>query len=252
MWKACALNFVLFSTLAPAQNRSSIREVDTKGLQNAPMITVSLPHAVSSEKVEIRYFMSGAFGGYGGYVRQEKNRQSYEIIAAVKDQPAIDIKIIAYSPGCAFKTYHFRLDEVREARADFVCEVLPRLTLRGQIVPRSILSGHQAIVRIYYLATWDHEFFGLADGIVQQFDLAQAAPDSNGDFSVELPDFTADPRTRRGENNDASLILRIVDKETLNSLADQLTFGEYGEPDGQLRIQSWYPKLTIRAAKQAF
>lgn len=215
-----------------------------------PKVVINLPPTIQSERVDVRYFMGGEFGGYGDFVRKQKNRQSYEIVAVQDGKPARGIKIIVYAPGCAFKTYEFQFKEVQEAQADFVCERLPRVTLEGQIVPKGILAGHQAAVRIEYLASWDHEFFGIMDGMVEQFELAMAPLDSDGNFSVELPDFSVDPVARQ-KRDQPELILRVVDQETLNPLADTLRFGAYGTASGTLKIQSWYPKLTIEAVNGA-
>ncbi len=43
------------------------------GLQvaGAPSVSITLPRDISSEAVQIRYFLRGPFGGYGGYVKQQ-------------------------------------------------------------------------------------------------------------------------------------------------------------------------------------
>jgi hypothetical protein len=244
--------FILgMAILTGAQVASSQLTVKTGRSEKAskPTIIINIPDPIPSDKIEIRYLLSGKFGGYGDYVHPEKNRHAYEIVAALNGIPADGIKVIAYSPGCAFKTYEFRFEDIREAQADFVCDPLPHVTLVGQVVPKSILAGHQAIVRISYLATWDHEFFGIMDGMVQQFELARATSDSDGNFSVDLPDFSVDPRTQQKGHNEAELFLSVVDQKTLNRLADRLVFSDYGTLGGMLQIRSWYPKLTIEAVK---
>jgi len=35
----------------------------------APSVSITLPRDISSEAVQIRYFLRGPFGGYGGYVK---------------------------------------------------------------------------------------------------------------------------------------------------------------------------------------
>lgn len=251
MRKARSIFILGMAILAAAQATFSQLTVKTGLSEDAskPTVIINIPDTIPSDKIEIRYFLSGEFGGYGDYVHQQKDRHSYEIVAALNGKPADGIKIIAYSPGCAFKTYEFRFEEIREAQADFVCDPLPHVTLDGQIVPKSILAGHQAMVQIWYLASWDHEFFGIMDGMVQQFELAKATLDSDGNFSVDLPDFAVDPRTQQKGHSEAELFLSVVDQKTLNRLADRLVFNECGTPGGMLQIRSWYPKLTIEAVK---
>ena len=111
--------------LAAAQATFSQLTVKTGLSEDAskPTVMINIPDTIPSDKIEMRYFLSGEFGGYGDYVHHQKDRHSYEIVAALNGKPAGGIKIIAYSPGCAFKTYEFRFEEIREAQADFVCDL---------------------------------------------------------------------------------------------------------------------------------
>jgi len=240
------------ATLAVAQSTSQQLTLKAARSENAstPKAIINIPDETSTDGIEIRYFLTGEFGGYGDFVRPKKKGHSYEIVAAVNDKPADQAKIIAYAPGCAFQTYEFHFEEVREAHAGFVCERLPRVTLQGQIVPKSAFAGHQAVVKIWYLANWDHDFFEIKDGMVQQFQVAETRLDSSGDFSVDLPDFSADSKTNQKGQSEAELLLSVVDQKTLNRLVDGLSFSEYGMPDGMLKIRPWYPKLTIKAVKE--
>ena len=128
--------------LAAAQATFSQLTVKTGLSEDAskPTVMINIPDTIPSDKIEMRYFLSGEFGGYGDYVHHQKDRHSYEIVVALNGKRAGGIKIIAYSPGCAFKTYEFRFEEIREAQADFVCDPLPHVTLDGQIA-KSILAS---------------------------------------------------------------------------------------------------------------
>jgi hypothetical protein len=69
-----------------------------------PRICLSLPSGIPSETVQINYFMIGPFGGYGDFVRTEKGRSAYDIVASVDEKPTANVKVIAYFPGCEIAT----------------------------------------------------------------------------------------------------------------------------------------------------
>ena len=56
--------------------------------EESPKITLNLPPDIASETAQINYFMSGPFGGYGGYVTTQKGRVSYDIPSSVDGKPA--------------------------------------------------------------------------------------------------------------------------------------------------------------------
>jgi hypothetical protein len=57
-----------------------------------PMVSLRLPSGVASESVDIRYFMVGPFGGYGGFVKAEKGLSSYAFNAASDGRQATNVK----------------------------------------------------------------------------------------------------------------------------------------------------------------
>ena len=56
---------------------------------------------------------------------------------------------------------------------------------------------------MWYSANWDHPFFGIVDGMVSEFPVAEVTPDRNGRFTVEVPDFASDGVTKlyKGQAN---------------------------------------------------
>jgi hypothetical protein len=151
-------------------------------------ITLYLPPDIASETVQINYFMLGPFGGYGGYVTAEKGRVSYDIPASVNGKPAGAVKIIAYLPGCEIAKLEITMQGTSEART-LPCTALGRVPLHGRILPVSVVQTPGIEVEINYEADWDHEFFGIMDGMVTTIHVATVIPDENGQFEVELPDF---------------------------------------------------------------
>jgi hypothetical protein len=150
-------------------------------------IMLRVPSDIGSETVQINYFMIGPFGGYGGYVTAEKGRVSYDIPATLNGKPAESVKIIAYLPGCEIAKLEITMQSESEART-IPCKPLGSLPLHGRMLhfPASESSGIE--IQANYLAPWDHQFFGIADGLVTSIRIGTAIPDEEGRFNFELPD----------------------------------------------------------------
>ena len=179
------LAVVLWCGLSPAETRSfTIRSAD------AP-------------PVEIRYFLRGAFGGFGGFVREADEGGVYQIPLFVDSQteragdtgtPAESLKAILYAPGCQFNLLSVDLKATMIRTATFACTPLTRTTLNGRI--SSLVSDSARLdVGIYYMASWGHSFFGFLDGPVEQFSIGNPRLAADGRFQVEIPDFSKDSVT---------------------------------------------------------
>lgn len=70
----------------------------------APLVTISLPTSVTSETVQIRYFLIGPFGGRSDYVKSGVGLRSYQIRAYPEEKAAQSVKIVIYAPACEFQT----------------------------------------------------------------------------------------------------------------------------------------------------
>lgn len=126
-------------------------------------------------RAEVRYFLTGAFGGYGGFVRDADRDGVYRIPLFVdrrteqadkRGTPAESLKAILYSPGCQFELLSVDLKATSNRTANFGCRPLPTIRLSGRILPLPTDAGPLDI-RILYLAAWDHAFFGFLDGAVE-------------------------------------------------------------------------------------
>src|SRR5262245_60175489 len=60
---------------------------------------IRLPPTVDTTGLQMNYFMTGAFGGYGGFVRTKPNVHDYVIDTWYENKPASTLKIIVYCPG---------------------------------------------------------------------------------------------------------------------------------------------------------
>jgi len=155
---------------------------------DGPLISLFLPRGFPSEKVQVRYFMGGPFGGYGGFVEHQSDRQSIDFVTGVDGKPASYIKGFAFLPGCEIVTFEFAVTGTAMWR-QLDCIPLKTITLRGHIPPEALANTNAPEIDVRYEADWSRPFFGIADGFVASMHLARVTPNEVGDFSVEVPDF---------------------------------------------------------------
>ena len=211
--------------------------------ESSPSVSISLPPSIPSETVQIRYHMIGPFGGYGGYTEQRPDLHLYEIKASADGKAATEIKMLVYATGCRIQTFDLFLTEASDVKEEFVCDVLPDMTLSGQIVPRELVRDQNTGLTITYMALWAHEFFGITDGPVAEIRLATVSPDANGRFQVNLPDFSADTRPSSLFKDSATLRLMLRDSKTWNHIVSNLEpeLSDFRSESHELRIRSFYP-----------
>lgn len=184
---------------------------------NFPSISILLPADIRSETVQIRYFMTGPFGGYGGYIESKPDVISYKINGIFEGQAATAIKIVVYATGCDFKTFDLFLLENLNLQESFVCGALPKVSLSAQI-PSELMEGRDAEIVITYMTNWLNEYFGIMDGFVPQFQVATISPDKNGTFQADLPDFAAGTTTSSFRSG-ARLCYALWDSKTWSPIA---------------------------------
>jgi hypothetical protein len=173
-----------------------------RGQQEEPApFEIRLPPEIRSEQVQVRYFLTGPFGGQGSFLTAEPERNVYLIGTSVNHQAAKTLKVILYAPGCQIVTIVVPSLSESEKGADVSCEDLPPMTFNGRVeLPETFRSRHYE-VEITYMAYWAHEFFGIEDGAVTTFHLGRVTPDEGGAFQVLLPNFTRDAVTESFHRN---------------------------------------------------
>jgi len=218
-------------------------------VEGARSISITFPEDIPSEAVEIRYFLRGPFGGYSSYVKQQPKLHSYDIATSVEGKAATEVRVIAYAPGCVIQRFILPLHGDSSATQAFDCRRLPTVSLSGQIAPSDFIRGRNTELTITYMAYWAHEFFGIADGIVTQIELARASPDTNGMFQFDLPDFTADTMPFSHQER-ASLHLALRDAKTWNPIPCEMEGVAHDllNEDHGLQIRSYYPELKIQTS----
>lgn len=209
--------------------------------------TIKLPQNLASETVEVRYFLVGAFGGYGGYVKQERGVHAYVVNTSYENKPATSLKAILYAPGCQIQTIALELRGA-SAETEFICRELPSVVLTGRIIPPRSFQGKEREVAVTYMAHWAQMFFGVWDGPVASFPVGTAIPDANGVFRIRLPDFGKDPiAAAKIQEESFSFLLR--EAKTWNALA-ALAPVEARWSFHDLKIQSQYPNELVFHARE--
>lgn len=217
--------------------------------ESQPTLTVTLPRGIPSEKIVIRYVLGGPFGAHGDYVRPMAHADSYLIPTSVEGKPGESIQMVAWAPGCETRTFTVELRQRAYNELPFECTILPMVTLTGHIHPVDLIRGKPSEVAIWYLAEWECKFFGWADCMVPQFEVATARPDAYGFFEVELPDFSSDPIAGDAKHWGAFTgEFRVVLRETgtWNPIASlQTELRDLRTPGWGLKIMSTYPSDLV-------
>ena len=219
---------------------------------DAPHVSIALPDDVASETVQIRYFLTGPFGGYGGYLKQETGRHSYQIPASVDGKAANEMRLIVFARGCAIQTFILNLNEGTKPAPEFQCHRIPTVRLSGRIFPEELIRYGNAEVVVTYFAPWAHSFFGIVDGLVLQVQLGESPVSAEGQFDIDIPNFTSSDTLPLYREN-GFFGLYVCDTKTWNPIGSRLEI----EPSdllsaGQgLKILSFYPNLIVNISSSS-
>jgi hypothetical protein len=205
---------------------------------------IRLPSEIRSEQVQIHYYLTGPFGGYGSFLKAEPERNVYLIGTFVNHQAAETLKLILYAPGCQTVTITVRSLSESERTADVACEDLPTITFNGRVELPESLRRRPYQVEITYMAYWAHAFFGIEDGAVTTFHLARVTPDEGGAFQVVLPNFTKDAVTESFHRN-AGLRFIARERDTGNVVSLLAPANVQGKNLHDLPLKPKYPNEVI-------
>ena len=216
----------------------------SRGQEEPAPFEIRLPSEIRSEQVQARYFLTGAFGGHGDFVKTEPERNTYLIETSVNHQVAETLKVILYAPGCQIVTFTIPSSSDFEKGADVTCEDLPPITFNGRVGLPEALRGRPYDVEITYMAYWAHGFFHIEDGPVSTFDIARVAPDDSGSFHVQLPNFAKDLVTE-SFHRDAGLRFTLRARDTGNVMSLLAPENLQRKDAHDLAIRPKYPSEVI-------
>ena len=114
--------------------------------------------------------------------------ETVKIHTLVAGHPASSLKIAIYAPGCQIKIVNLSDPYARSGTEGFECVKLPTITFTGQILPSELLFGKKYRIQILLHNPGDSETSWFNVYLVDDI-----APDENGKFQIEIPDFSKDP-----------------------------------------------------------
>ena len=157
------------------------------GRAEVDSFTIRSPAAVG--RIEVRYFLAGAFGGYGGFVRDSDEDGAYRIPLEQDGRMGTNLKAILYAQGCRFTILFsgFALRFNTEPRRSVVSHFPRSPSPEG-----SRRLGHPPglwMWRSVIFSLWDHTLFGFNDGMTQGFNVGKAPLKPGGRFQIQISDF---------------------------------------------------------------
>jgi hypothetical protein len=224
-----------------------------------PRILIELPDNIPSDAVWIRYVLTGPGSG-GAVVRPEPNRKRYVIDARIEGKPAQHAKIVAYAPGCQFKTYTIDFDGAPDVSKRFECDPLLRKTVHGFLPPAQRPSSISAEKKLEISGELEPDW--VCNFLLEQRQgtaivragsclsapiplgsVGELDPENGGAFEITIPDFTRDLLYKGAGDfsrfsNFGTIQLVVRDKKIGRSLASIKP--EIAGPDSDLKVQSEY------------
>jgi hypothetical protein len=221
-----------------------------QGPTNDDIFTISVAAPTSNKDVQVRYFFTGEFGGRGSSVADPIESNKIVIKTGVEGKSAKSFKLIAYAPGCQLVTLIVDDLSTSNRQGDFHCQKLSTLQLRGRLdllgVTREYLNAEAPYlqVEVLYVCRWAMPFFGIADGATSPLSVGKAKIDSDGTFTVDVPDFAADPSWPR-LSGDAGFMFVLADAKNGKPLATLRSLSDLSRNGGVVPVASSYPELAF-------
>jgi hypothetical protein len=197
---------LVLAVLSPAQTPEPSRYLE-----------IQLPPGVRSETFFIRYSLTGV--NFSSWAPPRTGVTSYLIHTTANGRLASGIKAVLYAPGCAIRTLDLAVTAFDNPRYSFVCQPLRTVEIHGYLsrtheppgkyLPRAGSVAFQA----RYVARWAQAFLGVDDTINTSFPVGTRAEiDSDGSFTLAIPDFSQDPLAGdRGHPGELQILAKLKD-----------------------------------------
>ena len=203
-------------------------------------VTVRLrfPDRVDLTGLQIQYYLSGPFGGYGAPARLEPGRRESVIPTSHRGQLAATFQALVWVPGYRYVLLPRSPIERQGLTRSIELEPLNRIPLSGALILARPVKD--LTIEAGYFADWECDFFGFIDCLQARHVVSRARITDDGAFTLQIPDFARDPGLasfpRLGR-----LQLIIRDQVTLNpiyELEEVRTRGRRAE----VPVASQYPQ----------
>jgi hypothetical protein len=215
------------------------------GAQSEPsrdVFTISVAAPSKAKDVQVRYYFSGEFGSYGASTASPTDDNKIVIKTLAQDKPTKTFKLIAYAPGCQFVTISVNDLSASNRQGEFRCTPLNTVQFYGK-ADVSAFAGKALEVGVLYNCDWAGEFFGMEGGF-SPFSLGKAEIDSDGSFTITLPDFSSDPLWDSLTNN-ATLMFVVGDSASGQPLAALRALPDSATRGGGLKVAPGYPHVAF-------
>ena len=161
---------------------------DVAGQESAPTFRLHIDGAADSSRIRVEYMLRGPFGGSG---RQLRGSADIAIPLVVDGQSARSLRALVFCPGYRIARVVIP-DVAAQMESRVALDALAARHLNGKI---EFAGGAQPRTFILDIDVWvgsAHQFFGIVDGAVGEFDVAEAVVSAAGKFSVLIPDLAED------------------------------------------------------------
>src|SRR5690242_16508400 len=124
------------------------------------VFTISVAPPTLPKDVQIRYFLSGEFGGFFASTTATGKEDKIIIRTEHENKTATSFRAIAYAPGCQFVT--ITVDDLSNSNreAEFHCQRLSTTLFQGRL-PASEMNGKDLQVQVLYVCNWAGKALGL-------------------------------------------------------------------------------------------
>jgi hypothetical protein len=209
---------------------------------NQNIFTISVASPTSAKDVQVRYYFTGEFGGFGSSIAQPTDDNKIVIKTGVAGKSAKGFKLIAYAPGCQFVT--ISVDDLASSsrQGQFECTRLNTVQFFGN-ANLSAFSDKALQVQVLYSCDWAGAFFGMT-GTVSPFALGKADIATDGSFTISLPDFSADPLWNSRSNN-ATLMFVAADSHSGQPVAELKVASDSKAKGAGLKVASSYAPIEF-------
>jgi hypothetical protein len=156
-------------------------------------VTVRLrfPEGIDLTGLQIQYFLTGPFGGYGAPAQLAAGRRESVIHASHRGQLATTFQAVVGVPGYRYVLLPKSPIESQGLTRSIELEPLNRIPLSGELILARPVKG--LTIEAGYLTDWECDFFGLIDCLQAPHVVSRARIAEDGSFTLQIPDFAHDP-----------------------------------------------------------
>ena len=206
-------------------------------LSSDKVISVHLSQDTDTDKLQIKYFIIGSFGGVGSFVRIKPNVWNYEISTSYEGKPVEKLRLVVFSPNYQVKTFDFPILEKQNEVIEVKLEFIRTLPFFGRVLLPIQSDAEEMQLKISYTSSWECEYFQLPDCLLGAMPITSVNLEKDGRFKANLPDFARDSLIasyeQKGsfaftvEDKSGKLLFRLKPKENLKGFNEIQTALSY-------------------------